>query len=574
MTGATIRRSLAICALAARPGCGRRSRRSHRPGRSRARSSTRRTSRSRARRSRSRTIEMSRKFETKTNKKRRVHPDRPAARQVHDHRREGRPERRRTTSTSASTWPRSNFTLEAGRRRAADAMSKEDAAKAEAKVDAIKTAFDEGVALSNAGKNDEAIAKFNEVLADGAEVRRVLHQHRHDLHAEEGLRQGRGGLQEGDRAQAGLGEAYNGLANVYNAQKKFDQAAEASAQAMKLRGAAGAARRGGGGNAVAMFNQGVILWNAGKIPEAKKQFEQAVEARPEHGRSALLARHGDRERGQTAGGGKPQFETYLKLAPTGPNAETAKGIVASIKKYVESLTRAAAMSIAANLADVRARIAAAAAAAGRRPGRHPPRRRLEDVLRRRTSAPPAPPASATSARTRSRKRCRRSTRRPICRSGGISSATCSRTRRGRRPPPSRASTRSTRSICCEASTRRRRKRARRRTCCPGRSRRRGDQVRRAAKRTSPRSSTAALDVPRRAADRADAAAAVERRPGTGAARGSCGCASCATGWSQAASTAPRLRRAVDGHEPRLRGGDRGRGDARPRRHRDFRQTNM
>ena len=29
-----------------------------------------------------------------------------------------------------------------------------------------------------------------------------------------------------------------------------------------------------------MFNQGVILWNAGKIPEAKKQFEQAVKLDP------------------------------------------------------------------------------------------------------------------------------------------------------------------------------------------------------------------------------------------------------------------------------------------------------
>ena len=38
-------------------------------------------------------------------------------------------------------------------------------------------------------------------------------------------------------------DAYNGLANVYNAQKKFDQAAEASAEAAKL-GAAAPRRRG------------------------------------------------------------------------------------------------------------------------------------------------------------------------------------------------------------------------------------------------------------------------------------------------------------------------------------------
>jgi len=31
-------------------------------------------------------------------------------------------------------------------------------------------------------------------------------------------------------------------------------------------------------------------------------------------------------------GAATEFETYLKLAPTGPNAATAKGILGSIKK--------------------------------------------------------------------------------------------------------------------------------------------------------------------------------------------------------------------------------------------------
>src|SRR6185503_6156335 len=43
--------------------------------------------------------------------------------------------------------------------------SKEDAAKAKAKADAMTKAFSDGVALSNEGKTDEAIAKFNEVIA-------------------------------------------------------------------------------------------------------------------------------------------------------------------------------------------------------------------------------------------------------------------------------------------------------------------------------------------------------------------------------------------------------------------------
>ena len=98
-------------------------------------------------------------------------------------------------------------------------------------------------------------------------------------------------------------EAYNGLANLYNTQKKFDQAAEAEQEGDgAARGRARRrGRRGGGASASAVFNQGVILWNAGKIPEAKSPVRAGREARSEPGRSALLARHGAAEWRQPAG---------------------------------------------------------------------------------------------------------------------------------------------------------------------------------------------------------------------------------------------------------------------------------
>ena len=59
-----------------------------------------------------------------------------------------------------------NLTLAPGQAGGAGGeMSKEEAAKQQAKVAAIRKTFDDGVALSNAGKNDEAIAKFNEAAA-------------------------------------------------------------------------------------------------------------------------------------------------------------------------------------------------------------------------------------------------------------------------------------------------------------------------------------------------------------------------------------------------------------------------
>ena len=120
-------------------------------------------------------------------------------------------------------------------------------------------------------------------------------------------------------------EAYNGLATIYNAQRKFDLAAEASKKGMEI-GGGGAAGAAGGGNADAMYNQGVILWNAGKIADAKKQFEAAVAANPNHAEAhyqlgMALVNEGN------LNGAAGEFDTYLKLAPSGPNAATAKGIL-------------------------------------------------------------------------------------------------------------------------------------------------------------------------------------------------------------------------------------------------------
>ena len=213
--------------------------------------------------------------------------------------------------------------------------SKEDVAKAKAKAEAMTKAFADGVALSNEGKTDEAVAKFTEVATAIPNCA--------ECYANIGTVQTK--AKKYDEAEAAFkkaidmkpdfAEAYNGLANLYNAQKKFDLAAEAGKKALDLSaaaggGAAGAAGGGGGASASAIFNQGVILWNAGKIPEAKANFEQAVKLDPNMAEAqywlgmALL-------NGGDMAGAKPKFEAYLKLAPTGQYAETAKSIVASIK---------------------------------------------------------------------------------------------------------------------------------------------------------------------------------------------------------------------------------------------------
>jgi len=221
-----------------------------------------------------------------------------------------------------------DFTLGAGRTGAGGGMSKEELAKAKAKADAATKTFNEGVALSNEGKGAEAIAKFNEVIGVMAtcvecyaNIGTVLTRDRKYDEAEAAFKKAL-------ELKPDFAEAYNGLANLYNAQKKFDQAAEASKKAMELGGAAGGAA--GGGSAASVFNQGVILWNAGKIPDAKAQFEQAVKLDPNMADAQYWLGMALLNSGDTASA-KPKFEAYLKLAPTGQYAETAKSIVATIK---------------------------------------------------------------------------------------------------------------------------------------------------------------------------------------------------------------------------------------------------
>jgi tetratricopeptide (TPR) repeat protein len=223
---------------------------------------------------------------------------------------------------SISRPAEANLVLGAGTSAAA---SKEAAAKnAE-----LKKTFDEGVAASRAGNHDEAIAKFTASAALNANCYDCYYNIAFSESQKKDYDKAEAAYKKAIEIKPDYAEAYSGLANVYNATRKFDQAATASAKAMELSGSGAAA--GGGGNADAMFNQGVILWNAGKIPEAKKQFEGAIAANPSHAESHYQLGMALVNEGNLAGA-TTEFETYLKLAPTGPNAATAKGILGSLKK--------------------------------------------------------------------------------------------------------------------------------------------------------------------------------------------------------------------------------------------------
>jgi tetratricopeptide (TPR) repeat protein len=224
---------------------------------------------------------------------------------------------------SISRPAEANLVLGAGTSAAA---TKEAAAKnAE-----LKKVFEEGVTASRAGNHDEAIAKFTASAALNASCYDCYYNIAFSESQKKDYDKAEAAYKKAIEIKPDYAEAYSGLANIYNATRKFDQAATASAKAMELSGGAGAAAAGGG-NADAMFNQGVILWNAGKIADAKKQFEGAIAANPSHAESHYQLGMAMVNEGNLAGAAT-EFETYLKLAPTGPNAATAKGILGSLKK--------------------------------------------------------------------------------------------------------------------------------------------------------------------------------------------------------------------------------------------------
>jgi tetratricopeptide (TPR) repeat protein len=219
-----------------------------------------------------------------------------------------------------------------------------EAAAGNSAATALKKTIDEAMAAQNGGRLDDAIAGFEKALTLQPTCSGCYYNIGF-IHAQKAAKA------EGDakkkefadaetaykkaiEVKADYADAYSGLASIYNAQRRFDDAATASAKATELAGtlpSGGAAGAGGGGNADALYNQGVILWNGGKIPEAKKAFEGAIQANPNHAEAhyqlgMALVNEGNLPAAAT------EFETYLKLSPDGPNAATAKGLVAQLKK--------------------------------------------------------------------------------------------------------------------------------------------------------------------------------------------------------------------------------------------------
>ena len=206
-----------------------------------------------------------------------------------------------------------------------ESVSEEERAALDARA-ATTDAFEQGLAAARGGNLEAAVTLFRAALESTpncAECQRNL-----------GLVQGRLGAY--DEAEAAFRAAlaldpenaasYDGLAEIYNAQRRFDEAAEASAASARLSGGSA----GAGDDPTAVFDQGLIFWNAGRLDEARQQFERTLQLDPEHGEAHYWLGMANLNAGQMTEAAA-EFRIYLDREPNGRFAATATGILSSIQ---------------------------------------------------------------------------------------------------------------------------------------------------------------------------------------------------------------------------------------------------
>lgn len=221
-----------------------------------------------------------------------------------------------------------HFDLKAGAAAPAGKTSAEDAKKHAERIERVKTTFKEAADATNAGRYDEAITKFNAVLVDLPSctdcynnLGTVYARQKDWVKAEESFKKA---LAIDPKSV----DSYNGLSSIYAAQGKTKEAQEMLAEATKL-ATSGAA---GGGGAVALYNAGIMAWNGNDFQKANDLFSQAIKADPNHAESHFMLGRVLINLGKL-GEAATEFETYLKLAPSGPNAKEAQANFDALKQY-------------------------------------------------------------------------------------------------------------------------------------------------------------------------------------------------------------------------------------------------
>jgi tetratricopeptide (TPR) repeat protein len=194
---------------------------------------------------------------------------------------------------------------------------------------AIQAAAGAAIEAMKAGRHDEAIAKFNEVIAKLPTCADCYYNVGVAHAAKQQYADAETAFKKVIELKPDYADAYTGLANIYNTQKKFDLAAEASANASKY-----AVAGGGGAGAEASYNQGVILFNSGKFAEARTQFEAATKADPNMAMAHYQLGMTSLNLGQIPEA-VSALEAYLKVDPNGSKAAEVKAALPALQQMLK-----------------------------------------------------------------------------------------------------------------------------------------------------------------------------------------------------------------------------------------------
>ena len=198
-----------------------------------------------------------------------------------------------------------------------------------AAVAAVQAAAAAVTAAIQAGRNDEAIEKFNEVIAKLPTCADCYYNIGIANANKQAWSDAEAAFKKATELKPDYRDAYTGLANVYNQQKKYDLAQQASAKAAEL--SAGAA---GGGGAEASYNQGVILFNSGKYAEAKTAFEAATKADGNYAPAFYQLGMTSLNLGQIPDA-VAALEKYLQLEPNGPKSAEVKASLPALQAMLK-----------------------------------------------------------------------------------------------------------------------------------------------------------------------------------------------------------------------------------------------
>jgi|TARA_B100001964_G_C14217196_1_gene593362 tetratricopeptide (TPR) repeat protein len=206
------------------------------------------------------------------------------------------------------------------------ALSEEDLANVE-RIEELKESFELGVAASAAGNYQEAINQF--MIAVGiADICHDCYQNIGIAQAElENWEEAEAAFQRVIELKPDYAAAYTGLSNVYNMLRRFDEAAEASAEAARLSGTGVGATT----DPIAVYNQGIIFWNAQRFDEAKAQFEQTISLNPSHAEAHYFLAMANLNQGNMAEAATA-LEQYIELAPDGQYADQARGMLPQLRQ--------------------------------------------------------------------------------------------------------------------------------------------------------------------------------------------------------------------------------------------------